>query len=334
MALKQDLVVHSSDILQPLQPDDHEQNTSDTGLAGVRYGSLAAKIINGGIAGVTGVLATFPVDLSKTRLQNQKIVDGKRMYNGLIDCLTKVVRNEGFFSLYRGLAPNLVLIVPEKTIKLAVNDVLRGHFSDNGKKPLTITQQILAGAGAGTCQVVITAPMEILKIFGQDSGRLHAMPGGAAIASSSPVAYVWRTHGLRGFYKGVGATIIRDVPFSMIYFPTFAMLNKQGITNENDTPPFMHTLASACVAGATAAVAVNPCDVVKTRLQSMHPAARKYKGVLDCFWSIYSEEGHKSFWRGAQARAITIAPLFGIAQSMYCLGIGEQFLGLPRPSMT
>jgi len=215
-----------------------------------------------------------------------------------------------------------------------VNDVLRSHFSENGTKSLTITQQILAGAGAGTCQVVVTAPMEILKIFGQDSGRLHAMPGGAAIASSSPVAYVWRTHGIRGFYKGVGATIIRDVPFSMIYFPTFAILNKQGVTNEDESAPFMHTLASACVAGATAAVAVNPCDVVKTRLQSMHPAARKYKGVLDCFWSIYSEEGHKSFWRGAQARAITIAPLFGIAQSMYCLGIGEQFLGLPRPSMT
>lgn len=228
-----------------------------------------------------------------------------------------------------------MLIVPEKSIKLAVNDVLRSHFSRNGTKPLTITEQVLAGAGAGTCQVVVTAPMEILKIFGQDSGRLHAMPGGAAIASTSPVAYVWKTHGLRGFYKGVGATIIRDVPFSMLYFPTFAMLNKTGIPDdEGGSPPFMHTLASACVAGAFAAVAVNPCDVVKTRLQSMHPAARKYKGVVDCFKSIWNEEGHRSFWRGAQARAMTIAPLFGIAQSMYCLGMGELMLGLPRPSMT
>ena len=38
-----------------------------------------------------------------------------------------------------------------------------------------------------------------------------AIPGGTAIATSSPVAYLWKTHGVFGFYKGVGATIIRFV---------------------------------------------------------------------------------------------------------------------------
>ena len=45
--------------------------------------SLPAKCINGALAGVAGVTCIFPIDLVKTRLQNQQIIDGRRMYNNL-----------------------------------------------------------------------------------------------------------------------------------------------------------------------------------------------------------------------------------------------------------
>ena len=35
--------------------------------------SLLPKIINGGIAGIIGVSCVFPLDLVKTRLQNQQV---------------------------------------------------------------------------------------------------------------------------------------------------------------------------------------------------------------------------------------------------------------------
>jgi hypothetical protein len=45
---------------------------------------MLPKIVNGGIAGIVGVTCVFPMDLVKTRLQNQQIgADGKRMYNGM-----------------------------------------------------------------------------------------------------------------------------------------------------------------------------------------------------------------------------------------------------------
>lgn len=43
--------------------------------------SLPAKLINGGIAGLIGVTCVFPIDLAKTRLQNQQ--NGQRMYTSL-----------------------------------------------------------------------------------------------------------------------------------------------------------------------------------------------------------------------------------------------------------
>lgn len=43
--------------------------------------SLPAKLINGGIAGIVGVTCVFPIDLAKTRLQNQQ--NGSRLYTSM-----------------------------------------------------------------------------------------------------------------------------------------------------------------------------------------------------------------------------------------------------------
>lgn len=42
--------------------------------------SITAKLINGGVAGLVGVTCVFPIDLAKTRLQNQQ---GKDVYKGM-----------------------------------------------------------------------------------------------------------------------------------------------------------------------------------------------------------------------------------------------------------
>lgn len=43
--------------------------------------SLPAKLINGGIAGIVGVTCVFPIDLAKTRLQNQR--QGQQVYKSM-----------------------------------------------------------------------------------------------------------------------------------------------------------------------------------------------------------------------------------------------------------
>ena len=37
-----------------------------------------------------------------------------------------------------------------------------------------------------------------------------------------------KKHGIIGLYKGIGATMVRDVSFSVVYFPLFATLNDLG----------------------------------------------------------------------------------------------------------
>ncbi|CAL8294445.1 unnamed protein product [Boreogadus saida] len=300
--------------------------------------SLPAKLINGGIAGLIGVTCVFPIDLAKTRLQNQQ--NGCRLYTSMSDCLIKTIRSEGYFGMYRGAAVNLTLVTPEKAIKLAANDFFRQHLSVDGK--LTLVKEMLAGCGAGACQVVITTPMEMLKIQLQDAGRIAAqrklMPEtvvAGTVEAKSPTAMqltrmLLREKGIAGLYKGLGATILRDVPFSIIYFPLFANLNQLGKRGVEGPAPFYVSFFSGCLAGSTAAVAVNPVDVIKTRLQSLNRGSTEdtYSGVVDCIRKILRNEGPGAFLKGAYCRALVIAPLFGIAQVVYFLGVAEYFLAL------
>lgn len=54
--------------------------------------------------------------------------------------------------------------------------------------------------------------------------------------------------------------LLRDIPFSVIYFPLFAHLNQLGKPSEAENAPFYWNFASGCGAGCVAAVAVSPCD--------------------------------------------------------------------------
>lgn len=70
-----------------------------------------------------GATTVYPIDLVKTRIQNQRSGSyvGELMYKNSFDCFKKVLRHEGFIGLYRGLAPQLVGVAPEKAIKLTVS---------------------------------------------------------------------------------------------------------------------------------------------------------------------------------------------------------------------
>ncbi|XP_022913670.1 mitochondrial glutamate carrier 1-like [Onthophagus taurus] len=301
--------------------------------------ALIPKIINGGIAGIIGVSCVFPLDLVKTRLQNQQIgPKGERMYNSMFDALKKTYKAEGYFGMYRGSAVNILLITPEKAIKLAANDFFRHHLQTKNKQ-LPVTRQMMAGGLAGLCQIVITTPMELLKIQMQDAGRVAAAAKavGKTVPKTSATQItleLLKTKGIFGLYKGTAATMLRDVSFSVVYFPLFATLNSLGPRKSDGSGEavFWCSFLSGCVAGSTAALAVNPFDVVKTRLQLLTKAQgeRSYSGIVDAFMSILKHEGPKAFFKGGACRMMVIAPLFGIAQMVYFWGVAEYLLGYNR----
>lgn len=66
---------------------------------------------------------------------------------------------------------NVLLITPEKAIKLVANDCFRFYLAVPHQEHLSLTRGMIAGGGAGFCQIIVTTPMELLKIQMQDAGR-------------------------------------------------------------------------------------------------------------------------------------------------------------------
>lgn len=115
----------------------------------------AFNFLLGSGAGAFGAFMVYPIDLVKTRMQNQRGADpGQRLYKNSVDCFRKVIANEGFRGLYSGVLPQLVGVAPEKAIKLTVNDLVRGFFTDKQSNQIQLRHEILAGGSAGACQVV------------------------------------------------------------------------------------------------------------------------------------------------------------------------------------
>lgn len=286
----------------------------------------------GSVAGAFGATVVYPIDLVKTRMQNQRTATpGQQLlYKNSIDCFTKVISREGFKGLYSGLGPQLIGVAPEKAIKLTVNDLVRGKLTGKDGK-LAVGGEVFAGGMAGGCQVVFTNPLEIVKIRLQVQGEIAKSMENAPRRSA---LWIIRNLGLVGLYKGASACLLRDVPFSAIYFPAYAHLKKdyfgEGPSKQLNIGQL---LLAGAIAGIPAAYLTTPCDVIKTRLQvEARKGQTSYNGLMHCAKTVFKEEGFKAFFKGGPARVLRSSPQFGCTLAAY--EFLHQIMPLPGHSKT
>lgn len=80
------------------------------------------------ISGLVTTAASMPVDIAKTRIQNMKIIDGKPEYSGAIDVLGKVIKKEGFFSLWKGFTPYYMRLGPHTVITFIFLEQMNKYY--------------------------------------------------------------------------------------------------------------------------------------------------------------------------------------------------------------
>eukprot|EP00761_Pharyngomonas_kirbyi_P007972 gb/GECH01007983.1/.p1 GENE.gb/GECH01007983.1/~~gb/GECH01007983.1/.p1 ORF type:complete len:301 (+),score=66.05 gb/GECH01007983.1/:1-903(+) len=254
-----------------------------------------SKMIIGFTSGAIGQYAIFPMDTVKTRLQGSSVV-----YRNMIDCSQKMVRSEGVRALYKGVLPVAALTSPEKALKLGINDLFCWALKDNNGK-LSLASEIFAGGMAGFGQVVLTNPMEIVKIRVQLDPTLSTWQ-------------ITKDLGIRGLFRGSKATWLRDIPFSILYFPSYHYLKAIYPKNENGLVPAEGLLLTATSAGMFSSWLVTPADAIKTRLQTVDASTRS---VPECFRQVVKQEGYRGLFRGGTARLAIRGPQFGITLLAY-----------------
>ncbi|KIM70297.1 hypothetical protein SCLCIDRAFT_12828 [Scleroderma citrinum Foug A] len=312
-------LVDFAQLLDPRWKAPHEEvevKTVSTGLSFLKgFLHSTYNFVQGGIAGALGATIVYPIDMGMIQNQRTTVV-GQVLYKNSLDCASKIFRNEGILGFYRGLGPQLIGVAPEKAIKLTVNDIVRGRAMDPETGRIRLIWELIAGGTAGGCQVIFTNPLEIVKIRLQVQGETAMVEG----ATPKGAVHIVRQLGILGLYRGASACLLRDIPFSAIYFPAYSHLKKdifhEGYNGKQLS--FLETLGSAAIAGMPAAYLTTPADVVKTRLQvEARKGESHYKGLTDAFVKIYREEGFKALFKGGPARIVRSSPQFGFTLLAY-----------------
>ncbi len=86
------------------------------------------KLLCGGFAGSTAITVTYPTDLIRKRLQMQSFSQDVPRYNGILDCIGKIVKQEGITGLYRGLYISYIKCFPTLAIQFWTYETLKENL--------------------------------------------------------------------------------------------------------------------------------------------------------------------------------------------------------------
>ncbi|MCL4119877.1 UNVERIFIED_CONTAM: hypothetical protein GTU68_059125, partial [Idotea baltica] len=178
--------------------------------------------------------------------------------NGTIDAFIKISRSEGFKSLWSGLPPTLIVAIPNTIIYLTSYEkalhLIRQHYYPQ-EQPFWAGG--LAGGFARSWAVTLFSPLELLrtKIQSQNISYKEVFRG---------LALELRTVGPSSLWRGWVPTVLRDVPFSVMYWMAYE--NMKHVSHQ-DPPTFLFALFAGSVSGGVAGALTLPLDVVKTHQQ-------------------------------------------------------------------
>ncbi|CAI5526416.1 unnamed protein product [Closterium sp. Naga37s-1] len=91
-----------------------------------------ATLIIGSLAGAAAASATFPLEVARKQMQVGAL-KGRVVYKGTLDCIQRIVQEQGIQGLYRGLVPSCVKLMPAAGISFMCYEALKHVFVEDDK---------------------------------------------------------------------------------------------------------------------------------------------------------------------------------------------------------
>ncbi|XP_052858866.1 probable mitochondrial glutathione transporter SLC25A40 [Drosophila gunungcola] len=305
-----------------------------------------------------------PLDVIKTRMQSQQSPAHKCFFysNGLMDhlfssgqrgpaegsrrprpqfsstwdALMKISRYEGLGALWSGLGPTLVSALPSTIIYFVAYEQFKAKYLQmyerhlnrspesrqldlrDTKMSLPLVIPMMSGVTARICAVTGVSPIELVRTKMQAQRQTYAQ-------MLQFVRNVVALQGVWGLWRGLRPTILRDVPFSGIYWPIYEYLKQQ--LGQRSQPSFSLSFLAGVLAGSVAALVTTPFDVVKTheqiefgeRVIFTDSPARDFgkKSTYSRLTAIYRVHGVRGLFAGCGPRLLKVAPACAIMISTF-----------------
>ncbi|GKZ01361.1 hypothetical protein MPSEU_001087100 [Mayamaea pseudoterrestris] len=188
------------------------------------------------------------------------------------------------------------------------------QLPSNHHDPAYFYASLLAGVGSGALSSVLCAPLDLVRTRMQVYGSVMKVGRGTSKVIPTMMREIWLTEGFKGFFRGLGATLLTVPVFWGVYFPLYEEIKRNWFSESPQINPSIVHMGSAVGAGTVADVICNPMFVIRTRLQTeaLHDAAsgvmaHRPTSILDTARSLIREGGPRIFWRGMTANLLGLS---------------------------
>eukprot|EP01006_Ploeotia_vitrea_P050251 TRINITY_DN67435_c5_g4_i2.p1 TRINITY_DN67435_c5_g4~~TRINITY_DN67435_c5_g4_i2.p1 ORF type:complete len:132 (-),score=59.68 TRINITY_DN67435_c5_g4_i2:55-450(-) len=98
--------------------------------SGLFEDNIGTHLMSGVAAGFVATMVGSPVDVTKTRVMNQRIgPNGEKQYKHAFDCMYQIAKKEGFGGFYKGVMPNFARIASWNVVMFLSYEQLKGALS-------------------------------------------------------------------------------------------------------------------------------------------------------------------------------------------------------------
>ncbi|KXJ89864.1 mitochondrial 2-oxodicarboxylate transport protein [Microdochium bolleyi] len=289
---------------------------------------FAYQFAAGAIAGVSEILLMYPLDVVKTRVQLQTTKSGPDHYNGMGDAFKKIIKNEGFSRLYRGISAPILMEAPKRATKFAANDEW-GKFYRRafGIDKMNQSLSILTGATAGATESFVVVPFELVKIRLQDKASAGKYKGAMDV-----VAQTIRNEGVLALYNGLESTMWRHILWNAGYFGCIFQVREFLPTAKTKRDDMVNNIVAGSIGGTVGTILNTPMDVVKSRIQNSPKVAGyapKYNWAWPACGTVMKEEGFAALYKGFVPKVMRLGPGGGVLLCVYTF-VTDQFREMLR----
>ena len=173
---------------------------------------FVGNCMSGGAAGATSLTVVYPLDFARTRLAADVGQGGDREFNGLVDCLKKILAKDGPQGLYRGFGISVVGIIAYRASYFGMFDTGKAVLFPDAKKAnvfamWAFAQFVTVSAG------VVSYPLDtVRRRLMMDSGRAEKMYNGTMHC----FARILKDEGAKAFFKGSLSNVIRGTGGALV----------------------------------------------------------------------------------------------------------------------
>lgn len=270
-------------------------------------------LLGGTMGGIAQVLVGQPFDTVKVRVQSAP----EGTYKGALDVVKQLLANEGPKGFYKGTLTPLIGVGACVSVQFSVNEFMKRTYDSklNGA-PLSLFQFFNCGAAAGFANGVLASPIEHIRIRLQtQTGNTKSFNGPIDCAKK-----IYASSGIRGIYKGLAPTLIRESVGLGIYFATYEALIAREIGKSSilrsDIPAWRLCLYGG-LSGYTLWIGIYPVDVIKSKLQTDSLKKPVYKTSIDVARDIFAKTGIRGFYKGFVPTILRAAPANGATFAVF-----------------